>query len=133
MRLISLSVNAHSWIDREQSLPHCFTETDSQHFHAQVCCRAREFFRLTITKPRNVARLKRGEVAFAFRFAKKTSEPFDDSLVTCVRGFLRLDCFCFRPCLAPRFDGSAWQRFNVGVSEDICHTLRDHFARSVHT
>ena len=146
MRLISASVNARrfdsavdlSSLTRTAGLTvsnPCRTASPRQirnTFTPEFGGRAREFFRLTITKPGNVARLQRREVAFAFRFAEKTGEPFDHALVTRVRGFLRLDRFGFQPCLAPRFDGRARQRFDVGRSENVADTLRDHFARSVH-
>ena len=40
--------------------------------------------------------------------------------------------FRFEPCLAPRFDRSARQRFDVGRRENVADTLRDDFTRSVH-
>ena len=72
-------LDAHSRIDREQSLPHRFTETDSQHFHAQVCSRARKFFRLTIAEPLDVgAEFFRWEVATATAGAVLGVNPFDE-------------------------------------------------------
>lgn len=113
-------------------MPHRFTETDAQHFHAEIRGCARALFRFAVTKPRDVACLQRGKVAFAFGFAEKTGEAFNDALVTRVRGWLGLDFFHLQPRLAPRLDGSTRQRFDICRRENIAHTACDHFTRSVH-
>src|SRR5437667_2212888 len=59
-------------------------------------------------------------------------KPFHHALVARVGRFLRLDCFGFRPCLAPRLDGRARQRFHVCRRENVADTTSDDFARSVH-
>ena len=85
MRLISASVNARrldSAVDlriftRTAGLTvsnPCRTASPKQTrntFTLKIRGRARKFFRLTITKPRNVACLQRGKIAFAFRFPRK--------------------------------------------------------------
>src|SRR5439155_11941717 len=85
-----------------------------------------------VTKPGNVARLQRGKVTLAFRLTEKFAEVFHDGLVTVVRRLLRFDCFGFQPRFAPRFDGRARHRFDIGGSENVAYALRDHFARGVH-
>ena len=110
--------HAHRGIDCEQSLAHRFSEADAQHFQAEIRGRAREFFRLTIAESRDVACLQRGKVALGFR-SEKFNEAFDDAPVTVMRGPLRFDLFRLQPRFAPRFDGRARQRFDVGRSEHV--------------
>jgi hypothetical protein len=126
-------LHAHSRIDCEQSLPCSFAETYPQHLHAEIGGRPCALFRLAITKPRNVACLQRGKVAFALRVTEKAGEAFNDSLVTSVRGFLCFDGLRFEPCVAPRFDGRARQRFHVCCREHVADALRDHFASGIDT
>jgi hypothetical protein len=110
-------------IDGEQTLTHRLAETDAQHFHVEVGDRARALFRLAVAEPRDVVRLQCGEVAVALR-SDEAGELFDHAHVTRGGGFLSLVCFCLRPLLAPRFDGRARQRFDVGRREHVAHTLR---------
>jgi hypothetical protein len=116
-------LGARGGIDGAQTLTHRLAETDAQRFHVEVGGRARALFRLAVAEPRDVTRLQCGEVAVALR-PDEAGELFDHALVTRVRGFLSLDCFCLPPCLAPRFDGRARQRFDVGRREHVDHTLR---------
>ena len=58
--------------------------------------------------------VERSRLAFA---PEKSNEAFDDALVTGVRGLLRFDFFRLQPRLAPRFDGRARERFDVGRRE----------------
>ena len=116
-------LGARGGIDGEQTLTHRLAETDAQHLHVEIGGRAPALFRLAVAEPRDVARLQCGEVAVALR-SDKACELFDHALVTRGRGFLNLDCFCLRPWFAPRFDGRARQRFDVGRREHIAHTLR---------
>ena len=90
-------------------------------------------FHFTIAKTDNVACLQRIEVAIAFCFPEKPGEPFDHALVASVRRFLRFNRLRFEPCVAPRFDGRARQRFHVCCREHVTDTLRDYFTRSVHS
>ena len=116
-------LGARGGIGGEQTMTHRLAETDAQHFHVEVGGRARALFRLAVAEPRDVARLQCGGVAVALR-SGEAGELFDDALVKRVRRFVGLDCFCLRPCPAPRFDGRARQRFDVGRREHVAHILR---------
>ncbi len=124
-------LHAQRRIAREQLLPGSFAETYPQNFQGQISGRACAFFRLAITKPRDVVRLQRGKIAIGFR-SEKFDEPFDDALVTVVRGSFRFNRLRLKPRFAPRFDRMTFQRFDVGHRENVGDTARDHFAGSVH-